>query len=384
MAAFIACCARSGSTLLRLVLDAHPELACPAETDLAVLVEQHVAIDTGPLAVRGGPPGEAVPAAHGRARAVAEALLAPYLEAAGKSAWCDKSLSNVFHLERLAEVWPEARFVLLHRHCMDMVLSGLEASPWGLAEYGFGTVAQRSPTDTVVALAAYWADRTARMVAFERRLPERCLRLRYEDLVADPDGVVPAVLAHLGLAPPPGRPGEELAARLARPRTGAGPADHTIWYTPGIHGEAVGRGARVPPDHVAGPLREHVNALLGELGYPVVDDAWGSGTPGVAATSAGGVELRVVRGHAVLERRLLPAVDTAAGEPASVVVVEAEALAGLSNGRRNLGAALRAREVRWYGPPLDGFDGERRLLGPVARYLAEHAGDLAESVGSAP
>jgi hypothetical protein len=31
---FVLCMARSGSTLLRFLLDAHPELACPPETML--------------------------------------------------------------------------------------------------------------------------------------------------------------------------------------------------------------------------------------------------------------------------------------------------------------------------------------------------------------
>src|ERR1017187_4708015 len=34
---FVLCCGRSGSTLLRFLLDAHPDLACPPETNMAVL-----------------------------------------------------------------------------------------------------------------------------------------------------------------------------------------------------------------------------------------------------------------------------------------------------------------------------------------------------------
>jgi Sulfotransferase family len=38
---FVLCMSRSGSTLLRLILDTHPDLACPPETNIpAVLLAQ--------------------------------------------------------------------------------------------------------------------------------------------------------------------------------------------------------------------------------------------------------------------------------------------------------------------------------------------------------
>lgn len=378
MAAFVACAARSGSTLLRFLVDAHPDLACPAETDLAVLVEQHARIGAGLL-------GDEA-AAHRRARAVADDLMAAFLRRSGKSSWLDKSLSNVFHLDLLARLWPEARFVLLHRHCMDMVLSGLEASPWGLAEYGFAQVAQRSPTDSVVALAAYWADRTARMLDFEAREPERTLRVRYEDLVTRTGEVLEAIFAHLGVRAP------AATAALGSGTSGHGPADHTIWYTDAVHANAVGRGARVPPDHVQGPLREHVNGLLEQLGYATVDDAWGSGghdgAPGDdrgAWPGPGEVELRVVDGHRVLAAEAVrggadgPARGSRAG---AVVTVERGALGDLATGEQNLGSALRSRLVRYYGPPLSDFSAERAVFRLVHAHLRARGPALARAAGT--
>jgi hypothetical protein len=37
---FVLCMARSGSTLLRFLLDAHPDLACPPETNLWMVCEK--------------------------------------------------------------------------------------------------------------------------------------------------------------------------------------------------------------------------------------------------------------------------------------------------------------------------------------------------------
>jgi hypothetical protein len=363
--AFVACAARSGSTLLRMLLDAHPDLACPAETDLAVLVDLHIRIGKGLL-------GDEA-AARSRARGVAEGLMADHLARVNKRGWVDKSLSNAMHLDLLATTWPEARFVLLHRHCMDMVMSGLEASPWGLSEYGFAQVAQLSPTDSVVALAAYWADRTARMLDFEAQAADRVLRVRYEDLVMNTEDVLDGLFTHLGV-----RPLEHVPSLGAGPARIEGPADHTIWYTEAVHDRALGRGARVPPDHVQGPLRSHVNGLLERLGYANVDDAWGSGEGDASWPKPGELELRLVEGHRVLARERLSGLGPEAravlggGAQASrggVVAIERCVLARLVSGEENLGAALRARLVRYYGPALRDFTAERALLAPLLTFL---------------
>jgi sulfotransferase family protein len=63
---FVLCAGRSGSTLLRFLLDAHPELACPPETRLAAMCAQIAGVwsqlEGSPLPAKraGGPP--AIPA----------------------------------------------------------------------------------------------------------------------------------------------------------------------------------------------------------------------------------------------------------------------------------------------------------------------------------
>jgi hypothetical protein len=377
---FIACNARSGSTLLRWIVDTHPEMACPAETDLPVLLESYVAA------------GRAVglEGSLARARDVADELMSGYVVRQGKSRWCDKSLSNVQHLDTLTAVWPEARFILLHRHCMDFVMSAIEAQPWGLKDYGFAPFAAVTPTDTITALLAYWIERTSKMLLFEERHPDRCLRVRYEDLVLDTEGVLAGMWPFLGL-----QPVEDAAGAAFRSSHDAiGPADYKVWYTEKVHDESIGRGGRIPPDRVPGLARSTVNELLERLGYDLVDDAWGSGgalvldeataTPG----SIGGgsvVELRVVDGHGTIASQRIDLRDApeTAGDLAtgiggalansaavsSVVAIERSSLDGLSSGRENIGAALRARTVRYYGPILRSFEEERRIFERVAEHL---------------
>jgi hypothetical protein len=45
---FVLCMGRSGSTLLRLILDTHPDLACPPETNIPALCSTLTGASSGP------------------------------------------------------------------------------------------------------------------------------------------------------------------------------------------------------------------------------------------------------------------------------------------------------------------------------------------------
>jgi len=384
--AFIACGARSGSTLLRWLIDSHPQLSCPGESDLALLLERFIRSAT---ALSSPPPTDEGPVVA-RARAAADALIAAHLNVAGKERLCDKSLSNALHLELLATAWPDARFVLLHRQPMDFVMSAIDGSPWGLSGYGFGEWAQRSPTDTVVAMVGYWLDRTRRLLAFEERFADRCLRLRYEDLVANPEAALAGIWQLLAVPPLP----EPARAAFAAPHHGHGGADHKVWYTDGIHEESVGRGARVPPQLVTSLLRNSVNELAERLGYATIDDYWGSGGgPPAALDGAAGddtlVELRILDGqtlrwNGVIDLAAATAVDGGAtarsadapARTARIVVIERATLAAISAGSENIGGALRARTVRSYGPRVQYYAEESEIFRRLAAFLGAGGGGL--------
>jgi protein-tyrosine sulfotransferase len=78
-------------------------------------------------------------------------------------------------------VFPEAKFVCLYRHPMDVIASGIEASLWGLNGFGFDAYVASSPGNAVLALAQFWADNTAAILAVEQRFLDRCHRVWYED-----------------------------------------------------------------------------------------------------------------------------------------------------------------------------------------------------------
>jgi hypothetical protein len=285
---FVLCTGRSGSTLLRFLLDAHPDLACPPETKLpevlARLANLWSSVEALPQSADGVNGTARSPAvAVAGVRHTMDLMIGPYLARRGKKRYCDKNLGTALYADLLLGVYPEAKFICLHRHPMDVVASGIEACPWGLANYGFEPYVAGAPGNSVLALARYWADHAGTILAVEDKYPGNCHRVRYEDLVADPDAVAAEIFEFLGLPPVAGI--SELIFSSERERFGAG--DFKIWNTSKITDDSVGRGWSIPA-HLMAPLTPTVNQLADRLGYARIDEQWG------AAARPG--DLRVVGG----------------------------------------------------------------------------------------
>lgn len=277
---FVLCNGRSGSTLLRFLLDAHPEFACPPETNLPRLCVQLATvwslIEGAPLSAnRGDEPPEIPEAAIAGVRDTMNRMVGSYLARRGKRRYCDKSLGTAQFAPLLARVYPQAQFVCLYRHPMDVIASGAEACPWGLNGYGFDPYIAATPGNAVMALASFWADNARATLTAEERFADRCFRLRYEDLVTDPEAAAAELFEFLGVAPAPGIS----QACFSSERERFGPADHKIWYTSQVSTDSVGRGWSVPMGMIAPQLLEVINEMAGRLGYRAVDGDWGTTEP---------------------------------------------------------------------------------------------------------
>lgn len=222
---------RSGTTLLRLVLDRSAEAAVPPESmfllDFAP-VRQRGGLEDPDKAARfvaavwshprvrlwelaGEPP--AVPAGLSHAEAYRFAVEAPYRAYArreGKERFGDKTPAYLHAVDELLAIWPDARVVVLVRDARDVTLS--------IAKLPFG------PNNPYTA-AAWWARGVRAGLAAERRHPQQVLTVRYEDLVGDPEPTVKAVCAHVRL----GYNSEMLAIERAGP--GKIVSEQADWYT---------------------------------------------------------------------------------------------------------------------------------------------------------
>ncbi len=101
---------RSGSTLLRCLLNSHPEVYAPHELHLGHLtVKQDSEYVELAMKTLGLSPRELEYMLWDR-------LLHRLLTASGKRLIVDKSPSNVWIWRRIVECWPQARFIILRRH----------------------------------------------------------------------------------------------------------------------------------------------------------------------------------------------------------------------------------------------------------------------------
>lgn len=255
---FVLCAARSGSTLLRRALDNHPELACPPEINLASAFETiHFAFaSTG-----ASDDGVARERARDLCRRLADETAGEYAKARGKSRWCDKSLPSIDYADSLLEVFPSAQFFCLYRECTDTVASAIEACPWGFNGYGFDPYVRSSPTNFVLPLASYWADKAETLNRFEQAHGNLCHRVRYEDLVQRPLEVMNRAFEFLGCA---GLGLDELNG-LFRLNRELAVGDYKTRFTQRFETSSVGRGWRVPIELIPPPLQVRIDALLADL-----------------------------------------------------------------------------------------------------------------------
>ncbi|MFL5798497.1 MAG: sulfotransferase family protein [Actinomycetota bacterium] len=201
--------ARSGTTLLRVMLDAHPELAIPPESYFVSGLfrfrsryERGGAFDLPRFAADLGGlhkfrdwdlPAGALAAAFGEPMpggAYVDAirlLYRTYAEVHDKPRYGDKTPGYVTRMGLLAGLFPEARFVHIVRDVRSVALSLVEMpEEWG--------------TRTVPEGAARWRHRVGRGHAEGLALgPERYLEVRYEDLVTDSERELRRVLEFLVL-----------------------------------------------------------------------------------------------------------------------------------------------------------------------------------------
>jgi hypothetical protein len=105
----------------------------------------------------------------------------------------------------------------------------------------------------------------------QERFPGRCHRVRYEDLVADPEAVAEGIFGFLGVGSQPGISGRCFAPE--RERVGRG--DYKIWHTSQITADSVGRGWSVPVSPIEPAVAARVNQIADKLGYIRVDEKWG-------------------------------------------------------------------------------------------------------------
>lgn len=201
---FIVGSGRSGSTLLRRILCAHPALHVPPETYvLGSVIEYWEASGDRGASRAGGvldlfeahPEFETFEMSLGELRSrlsgasemplrdVLDAFYRSHARKSGKTprAWGDKTPLNTFCLDAIRRHFGDARFVHIVRDGVDVAASYVQA---GI----YSTLSEASQR---------WVESVRRARDFASRHPASCLEIRYEDLVTTPRVVVESVCRFL-------------------------------------------------------------------------------------------------------------------------------------------------------------------------------------------
>ncbi|MGY0491162.1 sulfotransferase family protein [Streptomyces sp. WG-D5] len=174
---FIMSPVRSGSTLLRMLLDAHPRLHAPHElhirrlevgygSKLSQRAMDALDLDRGDLE-----------------HLLWDRVLHRELTRSGKDFIVEKTPSNAFVYQRIRDCWPDARFVFLLRHPVSIAQSWHEGDP-----------DKRTYDEACVDALRYM-----KAVDHARKGLTGGHTVRYEELTADPEARLRALCTFLGV-----------------------------------------------------------------------------------------------------------------------------------------------------------------------------------------
>lgn len=177
---------RSGTSLLRRMLNAHPAIACPPES---FYMAHYAAMQDDDLC-KAGYDGFGHDEASMREdlAAKASALHEAFRIAAGKPVWADKTPQYVAIAEDIDRLFDHRpRYLLIYRHPCDIAHS-LEARGWK----------QNDIVDPFESALAYVVQAIERLDTFYAAHRDRAVRIDYHSLCADPQATLTPAMAFLG------------------------------------------------------------------------------------------------------------------------------------------------------------------------------------------
>ena len=186
---------RSGTTMLRYMMDSHSRFCCPPESDFVLpvteLLDDQRAIQS--LNDMGFDEAHVL----SKLRETISYFFLNYAKSVQKERWVDKTPSYINCLDKIKKVFPDAKFLMIYRHGLDqahsMTRGGTYMRPV-LEEFCEGQ------QDLRLGATRYWAKQVNKMMDFEKQHPEDCFRLHYESLCDQPEPILKQMFDFLGEA----------------------------------------------------------------------------------------------------------------------------------------------------------------------------------------
>lgn len=320
---------RSGSTLFRLILDAHPRIAISEETGF---MGGLVAAKLIPNWARGHGWYERLGFGEqefdARLREFYAGMFERHARSEGKQRWGEKTPFHSQHISQMAAVFPDATFVAIVRHPGAVVHSLVSKFHYDVAD-----------------AVTYWDSTNKEILRRGLELSDdRFALLRYEDLVEHPDETLHELLDFLGepWSDDLLRHNDVQAAR-GTPRISAG---STRTRDP-ISADLAHRWADALDGGAGGLLEASAGPLARFLGY----DPAGAGTPGPLVPADDPAGRRRLLTRAALEERLKGPEAVSLDESAEAVIMPdmnpAELAKRLYAAEAALARIRSSRAVRW-------------------------------------
>lgn len=263
---------RSGTTLLRRVFDAHPNIACPPETYLLSAAARFLHEDRFAAGLRIGVvdglnfAGFKEDEVHERLRELAFGFLRDYAERSNKPRWAHKTAFDAFHLPAIRRLCDgRVRYVCIHRHGLDVAVSlgDLVEKTGGFVSELHRYIA-REP-EALAAMAQAWVDTASAVADLADDADLDAVSLRYEDLVRDPEAELRRVFEALD------EPwSDELLGRALGQTGQVGFGDWKTYARGVIDSSSVDRWRNLPAP-VQAKLAQICNPTLARLGYEAVE-----------------------------------------------------------------------------------------------------------------
>ena len=259
---------RSGTTLLRRLLDAHSNIACPGETHLLNAVARFLHTDElaegarmgvlDGLSFAGFPEEEVVE----RLREFALSFCRTQARRQGKSRWAEKTALDIFYLKEIERVFAGRVYqICVFRHGLDVACSTME-----LVEKNGGYLDEfheyiKLHKQPLLAFCHAWVDLTNELMEFSDRHQQDTVVYRYEDLVAFPEETLRRIIEFVG------EPWEEeLLAAALNSSQNVGFGDWKTYSKKRIESSSVNRWRDLSPAMIH-RAAEIINPTLESLGY---------------------------------------------------------------------------------------------------------------------
>jgi protein-tyrosine sulfotransferase len=196
---------RSGTTLLRRLIDAHPNIACPGETNVFSACGRFLRSERIAGGVRIGVldglayAGIGSNEVLGRLRELAFSFHREYARKQGRPRWASKTAFDAFYIDEIEQLCgDDVYFICIERHGLDVACSIQElCDKNGVYLKELHDYIIRYPV-TLEAFAHVWVELAGRISVLVERHPANAIGVTYEELIAHTDATMARIMGFVG------------------------------------------------------------------------------------------------------------------------------------------------------------------------------------------